>query len=103
MGLTIAVAVAAERNGMRNARNSRSLVLLATILIGGCNRGGGGGGGGSVEPKTEDEKTLYALGLFEGGNIKRFGLNDHELAIVQSGIADAVKAGKPKVDLQEYR
>jgi len=52
--------------------------------------------------KTEDEKTLYALGLLVGGNLKSLTLKPAELAIVQHGIADAATAKKPQVELEKY-
>ena len=52
--------------------------------------------------KTEDEKTLYALGLLVGGNLKSLTLKPAELAIVQRGISDAANSKKPQVELEKY-
>jgi FKBP-type peptidyl-prolyl cis-trans isomerase FkpA len=58
----------------------------------------------SAPPKldTEDQKTLYALGLLLGTNIKPFALTPDELAIVKAGLGDAVTNAKPQVDLNTY-
>ena len=58
----------------------------------------------SAPPKldTEDQKTLYALGLLLGTNIKPFALTPEELAIVRAGLSDAVTNAKPQVDLNTY-
>src|SRR5262245_18472575 len=58
----------------------------------------------SARPKldTEDQKTLYALGLLLGTNIKPFALTPDELAIVRAGLSDAVTNTKPQVDLNTY-
>ena len=58
----------------------------------------------SAAPKlqTDDQKTLYALGLLLGGNIKVFTLSPEELAIVKAGISDAVTNAKPQVELETY-
>jgi FKBP-type peptidyl-prolyl cis-trans isomerase FkpA len=58
----------------------------------------------SAPPKldTEDQKTLYALGLLLGTNIKPFALTPDELAIVRAGLSDAVTNSKPQVDLNTY-
>jgi len=58
----------------------------------------------SAPPKldTEDQKTLYALGLLLGTNIKPFALTPDELAIVKAGLSDAVTNSKPQVDLNTY-
>jgi FKBP-type peptidyl-prolyl cis-trans isomerase len=52
--------------------------------------------------QTDDQKTLYALGLILGRNIKPFSLTPEELAIVKAGLSDAVTNAKPEVDLNAY-
>jgi FKBP-type peptidyl-prolyl cis-trans isomerase len=52
--------------------------------------------------ETDDQKTLYALGLLLGGNIKPFALTPEELAIVKAGLGDAVTGAKPQVELSEF-
>ncbi len=54
------------------------------------------------EPKTEDQKTLYALGLLIGKKLESFNLGKADLDMVQSGLADSVLNKKPQVDLQAY-
>src|SRR6266516_7971704 len=63
-----------------------------------------GAGGGAHVPKleTEDQKTLYALGLLLGRNIKPFALKPEELAIGKAGLTDAVTDTKPQVELDTY-
>src|SRR6266571_1439632 len=62
------------------------------------------GQGASAPPKleTEDQKTLYALGLLLGKNIKPFALKPEELAIVKAGLTDAVTDTKPQVEIETY-
>ncbi len=52
-------------------------------------------------PATEDEKTIYAVGLMLWRNLATLELSDAELALVQRAIADA-HAGTPAVKLEEY-
>src|SRR5438876_5585860 len=55
----------------------------------------------AAEPKTEDEKVLYALGLIVSQNLSSFNLTEAELKMVEQGMSDgALKKGK--VDLQTY-
>ena len=52
--------------------------------------------------KTEDEKTLYALGLSVGRSIKVFDLSPAEIEIVKKGMSDALTNAKPAVELDTY-
>jgi FKBP-type peptidyl-prolyl cis-trans isomerase FkpA len=54
------------------------------------------------EPKTEAQKTLYALGLAMSGGLAPFKLSAAELEMLQVGLADGVLSRKPKVDLETY-
>ena len=58
----------------------------------------------STAPKldTDEQKTLYALDLLLGRNIKPFALTQEELAIVNAGLKDAVLGAKPQVELDTY-
>jgi FKBP-type peptidyl-prolyl cis-trans isomerase FkpA len=51
--------------------------------------------------KTEDQKTLYAVGLALAKTINVFTLSPEEFAIVQQGLADGY-AGKPEIELTAY-
>ena len=53
-------------------------------------------------PVTEEDKTLYALGLMLSRNLQAFELTPAELAFVMQGIADGA-SGKPTVvKMEEY-
>ena len=54
------------------------------------------------EPTTDEQKTLYALGLAISQSLGTFSLNESELELVKSGIADGVFKKTPKVDLQTF-
>lgn len=51
---------------------------------------------------TDQDKTLYALGLAIGGNIREFSLTSSELTIVADGMRDAVLGNEPKAELEVY-
>jgi FKBP-type peptidyl-prolyl cis-trans isomerase FkpA len=55
-----------------------------------------------VQLKTEDEKTVYALGLSIGRSIKVFDLSPAELEIVKKGMMDSMTNAKPAVELETY-
>jgi FKBP-type peptidyl-prolyl cis-trans isomerase FkpA len=52
--------------------------------------------------QTDQDKTLYALGLAIGGQVRDFQLTEAELRVVSDGLADAVLGREAKVDLQEW-
>ena len=53
-------------------------------------------------PKTEEQKTLYALGLLVARSLGIFQLAPAELEYVKQGITDAVTGKSPMVDLKVY-
>lgn len=52
-------------------------------------------------PMTDEQKTIYALGLSVYRSIGQFDLSPAEVAIVKRAISDAA-AGKPALDLNEW-
>lgn len=52
-------------------------------------------------PSTEEEKTLYAVGLMMHKNLATLALTDAELKLVLQAIGDA-HAGRPALKLDEY-
>ncbi len=56
----------------------------------------------SPEPKTDEQKTLYALGLAVSQGLGPFSLTEAELEQVKYGIVDGVLKRTPKVDFQAY-
>ena len=57
---------------------------------------------GGPELKTEDDKTLYALGLAMSRNLAIFGLTPAELDLVVAGLTDGVLNREKKADLDTY-
>lgn len=54
------------------------------------------------EPKTEDEKTIYALGLALSQNLTSFNLTPAEIELVKAGLSDGASNKPTKVDLETY-
>lgn len=55
-----------------------------------------------IKLKTEEEKSLYGLGLVIARQMAVFNLTARELQIVRQGINDGVKGRKQKVDFAKY-
>ena len=53
-------------------------------------------------PLTEDQKTLYALGVLMSQSLTTFDLKPEELVQVQKGLADGVAGVKSDVKAEEY-
>jgi FKBP-type peptidyl-prolyl cis-trans isomerase FkpA/FKBP-type peptidyl-prolyl cis-trans isomerase FklB len=53
------------------------------------------------EPTTDEQKTLYALGLAVNQSLSNFNLSEPEFEMVKSGITDGFFK-RPKVDIQTF-
>ena len=53
------------------------------------------------EPTTDEQKTLYALGLAINQSLNNFTLSESEFELVKSGLTDGFLK-RPKVDLQAF-
>ena len=53
-------------------------------------------------PSSDDEKTLYAIGMVLARNLEGLGLSTDELKMVEAGLADAALGKDSKVDLAVY-
>ena len=71
---------------------SVAIVLTAVTLAGAAG----------PDLKTEDQKTLYALGLVISQNLSSFNLNASDLESVLAGVSDGVLKKDLKVDVQTY-
>jgi FKBP-type peptidyl-prolyl cis-trans isomerase FkpA len=58
---------------------------------------------GADRAMTEEEKTLYAVGMMMSRQLSVFGLTGAELEIVKKGFADDRSGRKLEVDLAQYR
>ena len=53
-------------------------------------------------PATEEQKTLYAIGMLVSRSLAAFNLTPAELEIVKQGLTDANNGKSPAVDLAAY-
>ena len=51
---------------------------------------------------SEEQKTVYALGLAVARNLRAFDLSPDEIATLEAGITAGLSGQKPAVDLSEY-
>jgi FKBP-type peptidyl-prolyl cis-trans isomerase FkpA len=70
--------------------------LLAVLVITPAARAA------EVKLETEDQKTLYALGLALSRNLATFALTPAELETVEAGMSDGLFSKEKKVDIEKY-
>ena len=75
----------------------RHLILSAALLV-----LAGASAATAQELKSDEQKTLYALGLIVGQNLAGFNLSAADLEAVKAGITDSVLKKEPRVDLAAF-
>jgi FKBP-type peptidyl-prolyl cis-trans isomerase FkpA len=73
-------------------------IVIMITLLGGVSAGTAG----AADPSTDDQKTMYALGMIISQSLTRFALSESELDFVRAGMTDGVLKKTPKVDLPTY-
>ena len=73
----------------------RSLVLALVLLL-------TAGSAAAQEPKTDQDKTLYALGVAVANQLTPFALSAAELDMVKAGLTDALLKRPHKVEPGEF-
>jgi len=54
------------------------------------------------QPETEEQKTIYALGLAVARNLKSFDLSPDEVKMMEAGLTAGLTGAKPAVDFATY-
>ncbi|HVR69840.1 MAG TPA: FKBP-type peptidyl-prolyl cis-trans isomerase [Vicinamibacteria bacterium] len=94
-----------ESSTYTRARRPSAWLLAVGLTALGCGAGAQSGAGASPAPgalQTDEQKTVYALGLILGKNVEKLNLTPEELALVQKGLRDAASGQKPEVELEVY-
>ncbi len=75
----------------------KKILFLALVgaMVAGCSKG--------KDPKTEEEKTFYSIGTMFGSRLTQLAMSDAELDALTSGLRDAAKGEKQKVDPMAYQ
>jgi FKBP-type peptidyl-prolyl cis-trans isomerase FkpA/FKBP-type peptidyl-prolyl cis-trans isomerase FklB len=76
----------------------KSFALSAVLVLAAAAVSGAAG----PELKTDEQKTLYALGLVISQNLASFSLSPSDLESVLAGVSDGVLKKEYKVDVQTY-
>jgi FKBP-type peptidyl-prolyl cis-trans isomerase FkpA len=76
----------------------QGIVVLAIVSLGLVHTAHAGG----PKLKTEEEKTMYAVGVAMSQNLTPLSLTPAEIELVKAGFADGVSNKKPKVDMKTF-
>lgn len=71
------------------------LMVVGTLALVGCSK--------TKEPKTEEEKAMYSVGVMFGSRLNQLQLTDAELDSLAQGLRDSAKNEKQKVDPMQYQ
>ena len=74
-----------------------ALWSLAVIVAGASAAAAAG-----PEPKTEEQKTLYAIGIAVSRSLVPFNFTEAEMEYVKAGISDGVNGKDQKIDMKTY-
>ena len=83
---------------MNNGLVKCFLVGLLAMTIFGCSRTPSP----AAELETDEQKTLYAIGIALSQQLEAFALTEAELETVKAGISDGTMKRTHKVDMQTY-
>jgi FKBP-type peptidyl-prolyl cis-trans isomerase FkpA len=71
-----------------------ALLIAGALVLANCS-------GGTASPKSDDEKTIYAIAYDMGKKLQAFSLTSQELKVFNKGVADGLKDAKPEVDTKQ--
>jgi FKBP-type peptidyl-prolyl cis-trans isomerase FkpA len=93
----------------RNRTSAVPALFLATLLVG-CQKGAGATAPATPVPaaaaagelKTDDEKTLYAMGMVMARQLSGLGLSEADMEMIKLGMTDEALNKTRKVKLEEF-
>ena len=88
-------------------RTSAVTALVLALFLAGCQKDAGAtapaaAAPAAVEPKTDDEKILYAMGIVMGRNLTGLDLSAADLEMLKIGLSDEALGKTKKVTLEEF-
>jgi FKBP-type peptidyl-prolyl cis-trans isomerase len=94
---------------MFRTRTSAIPALVLATLLAGCQKDAGATApatsataAAATAPTTDDQKTLYAMGIVMGRNLAGLGLSEADLEMLKLGMVDEALGRPTKVSLEEF-
>ena len=95
----------------RNRTSAVPALVLALLLVG-CQKDAGASSpaataapaapAATAGPTTDDEKTLYVMGIVMGRNLSSLGLSEADLEMLKQGMTDEALGKPKKAELETY-
>lgn len=76
--------------------------IIGSLALGALLLSSGPASAAGPELRTEEQKTLYTLGIAISRSLETFKLNETELETVKAGMTDGVLHHDPKIDVNQY-
>jgi FKBP-type peptidyl-prolyl cis-trans isomerase FkpA/FKBP-type peptidyl-prolyl cis-trans isomerase FklB len=76
--------------------------IIGSLALGALVLASGPASAAGPELRTEEQKTLYTLGIAISRSLETFKLNETELEAVKAGMTDGVLHHDPKIDVNQY-
>jgi FKBP-type peptidyl-prolyl cis-trans isomerase FkpA len=86
----------------RPGKTPISLVLLATLALA-CQGETGRGSTGEVDLESEEQRTVYALGLMIAESLGEYELTAEEVEALEAGLRDGVLGAEARLDHNEFQ
>src|SRR4029453_16770453 len=81
-------------------RTTAILLMAGMALLAGCKGAGSAAPASTGELKSDEEKTLYAMGVMLASNVKSMNLTPEQVAPINRGLTDSATGQKTLVDPQ---
>src|SRR5690348_14977243 len=82
--------------------DSMKNILVVAVLLSSLGSVQAAPGASASGPQTEQQKTLYTVGLMLGQNVQPWNLTSSDVRYVEMGLKDAALGHKPQVDVSVY-
>ena len=83
-----------------NLMLQRFIIALSAITLFACSAGGDSAD--AQELQTDEQRTLYALGVALANNLDQFALSEEEVSIVAMGLSEAARGEPLQVDMETF-
>ncbi len=85
-----------------NRKCAGALALAAAVLTAACSKEAKPTAAVAAAPTTDEEKTVYAIGVMMGKQLPRLQLSERELDMLVRGLRSVSRGGKPEFETDPF-